>query len=66
MTPSTQNKVTPLIQGRWVIMVCGRVRGREGRSREGRSREGRREEGKEERGRSREGRRREGKGRRYW
>ena len=38
MTPSTQKKVTPLIQGRWVIMVCGRVRGRrEGKeeSREG-------------------------------
>ena len=47
MTPSTQKKVTPLIQGRWVIMVCGKVRGR----RKGKE-ERRRREGKEE---SREG-----------
>ena len=60
--------VTPLIQGRWVIMVCGRERvgGRgweeERRKREGREEDGRREGREEERreGGEREGRR-EGK-----
>ena len=74
MTPSTQKMVTPLIQGRWVIMVCGRERreevGREGEGEEERrKREGREEVRREggEKGRRREGRE-EGKGKRrgYW
>ena len=51
MTPTTQKMVTPLIQGRWVIMFCGRWGGGgEERRKEGGEKDGRRREGKEERG----------------